>query len=230
LYKNQIIEKKGLDKIMKNKNLLKEDLNRFNKIMGYNPSKGLIKEDGEQLSLNFPTELTPEEQEVSDALDAMVSFVEKNTKSGHSSKGKIEKRGEQLFSAYDLDGIYKNVNSIKAQLKGDVEKNVWSMSQKKLDKLGRQRVIPFNTGEVNNVEEFLNLLDFIINSLGILGISYHYIESLKGSVEARISNERREMERRKLSGLEYEDCPRCGEHTFTRTEDDSWCDECGYAI
>jgi hypothetical protein len=40
---------------MVNKKLIQEDLDRFNQIMGYNPSKGLIKEEGEQLSMDFPT-------------------------------------------------------------------------------------------------------------------------------------------------------------------------------
>lgn len=221
---------------MKNKKLINEDLKRFNQIMGYNPSKGLIKEEGEQLSMDFPpAEMTPEEQEVSDALDAMVSFMEKNLKEGYARFRGIDNKG--LFYRHTLYGNPREgegkyapnsfmayVERIKAQLKGDIKKRGgWSRSQTMGDKLGRQKIIPFNKGEVNNLEEFLNLLDFITNSLGILGIDYSEIELLGKTLRHRVKSDREEEER--LSDIDFQECPSCEEFAY---EPGYGCENCGY--
>ena len=214
---------------MGNKKLIKEDLARFNQIMGYNPSKGLIKEEGEQLSMDFPTELTSEEQEVSNALDAMVSFIERNTKAGYDQDGNLVKgKGQKLFYLHNLEGrnsIKNEVERIKAQLKGDIKRQKgWSRYDSR--KSGVQKIMPFNTGEVNNLEDFLNLLDFIINSLDILGIDSHDIEHMRSMLSFRVKSDREESERRAEIGLaDFEECPSCDEYAY---EPGYGCENCGH--
>jgi hypothetical protein len=208
---------------MGNKKLLKEDLNRFNQIMGYNPSKGLIKEGGEQLSMDFPVELTPEEQEVSDALDAMASFMKRNMRGGYNDSDVwVKGTGQKLFYRHSFYGdrhMEGDIEVIKAKLRGDKERD----GEYLRDTASKQKIIPFNKGEVNTVEDFINLLDFIINSLEILGIDGTMIERVSSSFKYRLTREKEEKERR--ANKEYEKCGNCGEIDY---EPGEGCESCGY--
>ena len=214
---------------MKNKKLINEDLKRFNQIMGYNPSKGLIKEEGEQLSMDFPpAEMTPEEQEVSDALDAMISFMEKNIKDDVDGKGLFYRHNIYGFpregEEYAPNSFMAYVERVKAQLKGDIKKRGgWTLHQTMGDKLGRQKIIPFNKGEVNNIEEFFNLLDFITNSLGILGIDYSEISHLGDRIKYRVKSDLLLDEAKKT--IKFQECPSCEEFAY---EPGYGCENCGY--
>jgi hypothetical protein len=116
------------------------------------------------------------------------------------------------------------IENIRAQLRGDIEKRGgWTRKQTMGDKLGRQKIIPFNKGEVHNIEEFLNLLDFITNALGILGIDYSEISHLGDRIKYRVKSDREESERR--SGRDFQECPRCEEFDY---EPGEGCENCGY--
>jgi hypothetical protein len=152
----------------------------------------------------------------------MISFMKRNTgDDGIFYNHEVYGIGYRRTKKVDRNSYIALVDRIKSQLRGDVERGGVSYRQSKEDKLGRQRVIPFNKGEVNTSEEFLNLLDFITNSLGILGIDNSEIEILRDRLTYRVKHRKEEKARR----ANYTDCPRCGERGY---KEGDGCADCGY--
>jgi hypothetical protein len=80
---------------MGNKKLLKEDLSRFNQIMGYNPSKGLIKEEAllTEGLFDFFREFGKNKEEIKENLSNDLGVEEGDTKEEITDKLK-DKLGE----------------------------------------------------------------------------------------------------------------------------------------
>jgi hypothetical protein len=143
------------------KKLIQEDLNRFNQIMGYNPSKGLIKEEGEQLSMEFPDTLNPEEQSIIDSLNKALKYVGGNL--SHT-----EDRAE-LFHNYQYDYLKGDIDDLKKEF---VSGRAYEGS-KKLS--GKQLTIDFPAvEEINTPEDFINLMDSLIDKLQNMGVKDRY--------------------------------------------------------
>ena len=82
---------------MENKNLINEELKRFNQIMGYNPSKGLIKEEtllNEGLS-KFFKKYSNKKEEIKHELHDKLDIDEDDTKE------EIEEKLESKFGTVD---------------------------------------------------------------------------------------------------------------------------------
>ncbi len=143
----------------KNKQQLKEDLNRFKQILGYNPSKGLIKEEGEQLSMDFPSSLNHEEQEVIDNLNKLLEYIGKN----------LPKKGEtELFQNYQYDYLKGDISDlINAFENGKAYiSDAYKKFKEKHPKPGKQLSMDLSTSEeITSPEEFITLMESVINKL-----------------------------------------------------------------